>query len=459
MSFTNTAILTVLALLGALTITCGVTIIVFVEVYLTHWGTYSTTEHSIYIVALTITSTLLASFITNQIRKLLLMQVDHKLTNFTGPESQNFEYLNRRWQTILGIESLFIKVGHPQIAIIYLATGLITTALVASFSPSTTIRQYPFLSVLPLGPNRCVAGWLPSKPAKVAYWWPPLPGFDDGYFIYAALDDCPTRDAMTLMGNININNPSVFAYADKDVAVHPTAVDTPLSIYSSEGSSSSPDEGLHVLVQRYGSSVVNTTQCVPVMVKNPISCHKGGSILTVGSESATVFSDDGMCNWTAHFDVSNPFDNEEGGAMDDIMCTHGSVGQGTIVIGAFWHYAQYLALTMGDYNWVPDQDDSTYTVTCSADATNIFDYRTVTFSQQSSSIITESGYAKSLVGGASCTPDTPTIGLVQIATAAAANWAPLKEGQELDGLFDSILQVAVQNITDTLSSGASLGIQ
>jgi hypothetical protein len=85
------------------------------------------------------------------------------------------------------------------------------------------------------------------------------------------------------------------------------------------------------------------------------------------------------------------------------------------------------------------------------DTTNVFDYRTVTFSQQSSSIITESGHAKSLVGGASCTPDTPTVGLVQMATAAAANWAPLKEGQELDGLFDSILQVAVRNITALLA--------
>ena len=129
---------------------------------------------------------------------------------------------------------------------------------------------------------------------------------------------------------------------------------------------------------------------------------------------------------------------------------HGNVGQGTIVMGAFWHYAEYIALSMGDSDWEPNETDSTYTVTCSLDTTTVFDYRTVTFSQQSSSIITESGYAKSLVGGEPCTPDTPTIGLVQFATSAAANWAPLKEGQMLDGLSDSILQVSVRNVTALL---------
>jgi hypothetical protein len=211
------------------------------------------------------------------------------------------------------------------------------------------------------------------------------------------------------------------------------------------------DEGLQALIQRYGSNVVNTTQCVPVMIKNPISCHKGGSIRAVGPESATVFSDDGRCNYTISFDVANPFNDIEAGVMDNVMCAHGRVGQGTIALGAFWHYAQYLALTMGDFDWAPNQDDSTYTVTCSLDTTDVFGYRTVTFSRQSSTIITESGYAKSLVGGEPCTPDTPTIGLVQIATAAAANWAPLKESQDLDGLFNSILQVAVRNVTALLA--------
>lgn len=336
MSFVKTTILPALALLGALAITCAITIVVFVEVYLTHSGTYSTTEHSIYIVALTITSTLLASLITNQIRNLLLSQVDRRLTHYIDVESQRFENLNGRWQTILGIESAFTKIGHQQIVIIYTATGMITTALIASFSPITTVREYPFLSVLPLGPNRCVTGWLPSRPGHVKYWWPTLPGSTDGYFLPAALDDCVIRVVTTLMGNITINNPLVFAYADKGVAVHSTAIGAPLSIYSSEGSSLGLDEGLQALIQRYGSNVVNTTQCVPVMVQNPISCHKGGSISALGPESTTVFSDDGRCNYTTQFDVANPFSDTEEGVMDNVMCAHGRVGQGTIVLGAFW---------------------------------------------------------------------------------------------------------------------------
>jgi hypothetical protein len=141
-------------------ITAGMFLIV--EVYLTQSGTISTTEHSMYIVSLTITSTVTASFITIQIRKLLLKQVDRSVADFVDGNngSQNLESLNKRWQTILGIES--------SSTIIYLATGLITAALVASFSPSTTFREYTFLSALPLGPNRCVEGWLVEKPAHVA---------------------------------------------------------------------------------------------------------------------------------------------------------------------------------------------------------------------------------------------------------------------------------------------------
>ena len=311
---TKIAILPVLALVVALAITAGVVAIVFVHLYLTSSGTYSGTEHSLYI-ALTITSTGTATFITNQIRELLLKQIDRGIADSVNGirASQDFENLNKRWQTILGIENIFTKVRHPQIAIIYLVTGLITTALVASLSPIATVRQYAFLSTLPLGPNRCVDGWLLEKPAHVAYWWPPLPGSEYGYFMYAALDDCPTRDAVTLMGNININDPSIFAYADKGVAVHSTAVGVPLSVYSP--ADSGLDDGLGPLVQFYGSSIVNTTQCAPVMITNPISCHKGGSIVPIGSSSARIYSDDGLCNATADFNVADPFSDRSDGSM------------------------------------------------------------------------------------------------------------------------------------------------
>jgi hypothetical protein len=71
---------------------------------------------------------------------------------------------------------------------------------------------------------------------------------------------------MILMGNINIDSPSVYAYADKGVMVHASAVCTSVSIYSPEGTVPSAEEGLGPLVQRYGSSIINTTKCVPVFL-------------------------------------------------------------------------------------------------------------------------------------------------------------------------------------------------
>jgi len=174
-------------------------------------------------------------------------------------------------------------------------------------------------------------------------------------------------------------------------------------------------------------------------------------VLVEAAYTMTVCADNGLCNSTHEF-AFDPLSATliDSGVMGNVMCTHGSVGQGTIALGAAWHYAQYLSLTVGDTFWQPGNvnfNDSTYTVTCSLDTTDIFDYRTVTLNLQSSEQISQTGYTKSLVGGEPCIPDNTTVGLPQIATSAAANWRGLKEGQNLDGLFESILQVSVVNIT------------
>ena len=243
----------ILAMLGAAAMTGAIVAIVFTTPYLTTSGEFSTGAHDGYIVTLTILSTIFAMSITVQIRALLLRQVDEKLNTLRtsgGPrltESEEFRNLDGRWQTILSIEKFTEKFRHPRIALLYLTTGLITTSIVASFSLSTTTREYSFKSVLPLGPNRCILGWTPSMPAHEAYWWPIVTagwGMDGGYFIQASLDDCPTREAVTLLRDTNVESPSLHAYADKGVAVESSAIGTPVTIYSSEGCS---DRGIYGL--------------------------------------------------------------------------------------------------------------------------------------------------------------------------------------------------------------------
>jgi hypothetical protein len=445
-----------LGLLTAIVGTCTTIAVVFTEPYITIAGALSTDSHTSYTLLLAMASTLIASFITGQIRQLLLRQIDASLdsdddTNLNEraliPVSR-FALLDGRWQTILTMSSVAEKFRHPRIAIVYLVTGLISSTLITAFSPNNTVRQYPFSSVLPLGPNRCVVGEAASRQYSLDYWWPTPDsalGAESGYFIPAPLSDCPTEDAITLSGNINIDNPSVYAYVDGGVAVGPTAIGTPMTIYSSTGW---PNPGLAELIDMYGPNIANTSQCVPVMVKNPISCHMGGYVEINGPYAVTAVGDDGQCSQPANFNFSTA-----PSAFSSIsahgMCPHGRVGQGTIVFGAFWYYAQLLALTVGDTEFVPGSgsNNGTYTVTCSVDTTDVFEYRMVTLSMQNSEIITTSRYAKSLTGGEACNPSFNTTGQVQYATAAAANWELLKEGEGFDGFFEAIMRVSVINST------------
>src|SRR5579859_3184488 len=125
------------------------------------------------------------------------------------------------------------------------------------------------------------------------------------------------------------------------------------------------------------------------------------------------------------------------------MCTYGKVGQATIVFGATWAYAMYLARSIGDTANAPlAVNGSTYTVTCTVDTTDVFGYRMVKLSLQNQNI-SESSYARSIVGLGSYTPETLTISDVLIASAAAANWQLLMQYEGLDRLFDGISQVAL----------------
>jgi hypothetical protein len=101
---------------------------------------------------------------------------------------------------------------------------------------------------------------------------------------------------------------------------HSTAMGAPVSLYSAQ---KGINPGLNDILSFYGSSAISTTQCVPVMVKTPISRHRGSVILVDDSTYATeVIADDGMCSYTEPFWL-----NPEEGNMVMKMCAHGDVGK------------------------------------------------------------------------------------------------------------------------------------
>jgi hypothetical protein len=267
--------------------------VLLTPIYLTTYGIYSTKQHAIYVTGTTILATLFTSFISSQIQKLLLYKLDSQLRQeVTHPGGSGLVSLTRRWQAILRIGKLVDRGRHLPIALSYIFTSLITTAIVATFSPGQTARLFPYSLKIPhgYGPQQCplIEDLLAVEQDCRDYYW----NLGNGSALWYPANACgPLRVAVTLSGDINTINPDAFAYADSGVAVHSSAIGAPFSVYAPENNTA-PE--FNALLREYGSSVVNTTQCVPVMVKNPISCRRGGTVILQQNNVMNITSDDNL---------------------------------------------------------------------------------------------------------------------------------------------------------------------
>jgi len=149
-----------------------------------------------------------------------------------------------------------------------------------------------------------------------------------------------------------------------------------------------------------------------------------------------VISDDGLCSLEVFF---LGFDPRTENTMGKGMCTHGAVGQGTIVFGATYGYITWLAESM-DVNISSTKPGQTWAVTCAVDTTNVFEYRMVSLTFQNFNV-SGSTYSRILTGGEPCVPEISIFGDELFATAATANWYPLFQNAGVDGLFDLIGQL------------------
>ena len=425
------------ALVASLIVAVVLITVAATPIYLKSSGAFSTKQHVGYVACTTTVATIITACIASQVRALLLLhQIDSKIQG-----TFDVSLLNERWRVILKMGSPKEILRNPAIVTISLLTSLITTAIVAGLTPDLTTRRSPYSPKISYGPNSCCRTQ-PLSDVELdgrEYYWDL--GNGSAFFIPANAGGCPTRFATVLAGNVNSVDPDVFAYADGGVEVPGNAVGTPLSIYSSRPNVA-PE--FTSLLDMYGQSVVSTTQCVPVMRKNPITCRRGGTI-TLGPSQMNLTSSDGRCKHKAELPFYSPLTDN---TMASAMCAYGEVGQGTIVMGASGSYVKWLASFLGDYHYPHPTDDGdmgnggdwagySYVVTCTVDARDVWEYRTVTLILQNPDTPDQS-YARALQGHEPCfpIPETSAINECLIGTSAAANWQILDQNAGQDGLLD-----------------------
>jgi hypothetical protein len=184
----------------------------------------------------------------------------------------------------------------------------------------------------------------------------------------------------------------------------------------------------------YGSNVVNATQCVRVVVSNPVSCHRGGRLnFTTSERGPIVTSDDGSCTVT-----SEANDPAKYGLMAKQICAMGKKGQATIVLGGTFAFARLVVVAINYPNRPTEDTDVSYgytfAITCNVDARNAFRDREVTLSLQDSKQIQQTNLGRQLTGGdKDCRSFNLDQNLGLVGTAISANWQGLAQNDGIDG--------------------------
>ncbi|KAI1387299.1 uncharacterized protein F4822DRAFT_444066 [Hypoxylon trugodes] len=233
---------------------------------------------------------------------------------------------------------------------------------------------------------------------RSAYGWPLSNGsqFYASQFYAAGNKKCPESFMMQLAPGISTANVTDHVYAYSGIAVDRTAIGAPTTIFSGEVFQS--------LSSHYGGTLVSTTQCVPVMVSNPVSPS------LVGEEHV-------------------------GKMLLGFGAVNGPVNQVP--------YASYLAGTISN-RYEPEYraGGSKYAVTCVVNPRNVFEYRLVTLDLRA--LGKGSNLAQYLTGGETCTPTEPTISNKLFAMAGIASKDLVQEHQGVDGYVETLVEFSGQ---------------
>lgn len=377
--------------------------------------------------------------ILDGMRTLYLYQLDDKLIPFVRAAPSDRKRLDQRWQTILGIGSLSTKAHHPSVTAALLLGALVTTCITSGFTATSTTRITPYPVKIPSSdPYIFARPWNNGSQPDwgITYW-----KMDNGslYATWVFHGGSPQHRAFKLMDGININTPASFAYSDSSVAVHPSAIGAPITVYNPEY----VGYGLDDVLNRHAWNVKSISTCVPVMVKNPVQCRQGPEVTWPdGGKTMKVAARDGSCPRTKATGDKKP---EEYIQIISRICNQGEVGQSKIVFGAAnGNYAQWLAASVGQ-DIGASHPGQTFSVDCDVDARDVFQYREVTLQLSRTTSdkpnAEKISYTRILTGGKPCSiPGHPAIAEALAATVALGPYFPVYE-ITATGWFQSIVDV------------------
>lgn len=351
-------------------------VVVFVPVRLTSIGPLSGDDRTLYVTSVTVLATMCTTFFMHVIRELWLRKVDVHLHS-----GAPLPLVDPIWRNVIGLSSFPERVKHWEITIVLALSGLVTAAIVGSMVPTLMSHTQNYRYYL-VDDNTYVCMGIGHSLESPWSWT--LPN-GTAYNVFPYMQFCPTAEALTHLGAINIFNPKSYGYADEGTAVRRSAIAAAASIYSPQTAfdwdAHMDGNSLAQALKRFGSSLLSTTQCTPVMTTNPIQCqtmpaaYKNGTLTVRGPWSCTLNTSD----------ISST-------GSSGILCTHGSIGQAAIVIGTVYPNSMFLSEAMADLQWLRYAEQATsstlagtaYGVACTVDTREVFSYRNVTFRLQAS---------------------------------------------------------------------------
>lgn len=443
---------TVLALEAAITI--FLVVVVFADVYLKRSGSFSTSQHALYVTGTTVAASAVVSLVAAQIRTHWLARL------FRIKEAYTAKKFVGRGRAVLGLGTWHQNVRQYLVAFSMIAIGLITSSVVAGISPSTTLIHLAFDTSIRLNPDTGDLGYYSdfyssNNASDPGFSWQ-LP--DGSYFtlntswsdssssmVLPALDTTAIRQAQDIFRK-SISLGRGYAYVSRGTTVFENAIGVPNDYEQGFSSALFASDALRSI-----------TACFPVLSSNPVRCTKSGN-LTATANSIVVEAGD--CR------VESPIlgvDPRSDSASVFGVCTHNRpIGEATLVIGSVYQHTDRLATAMGDSNPPSSSNSSGYVVLCSVDIQPSIAFRLVDYSfltarfpgplwlpDNSSTLYPTTGASYPKTGnnmgiasnGKECAPSTRYVPLElkslmtnnMLATGAAASWPLLSENAHVNG--------------------------
>ncbi|KAF4440394.1 hypothetical protein F53441_12342 [Fusarium austroafricanum] len=386
-----------------------------------------TTPSSI-VAAITAIATLFTSVVKSRIQHGFMRHLEAPLRSIGNtPDAEQLaqrRLLDRKWRGVLGIEGFAEKWHTKHIFLIYLLCGLLTTALVTTFTPTAGVQIINYEPLIPgavypftdNGTSDACAGVMKNHGVEGAFEW--QTSNDTGFFS-SWLRDCPASRVQAHVYNINNQNPEEFAYVDAGVAIYRTAMGASAHLFLGTA--------FKTLNKQYGKYVKTTTQCVPVMTKNPVTYHKGGGKLerVPDKDGELLLTGDGWLK-----DLARP----AGFARN--------LSQSSAMVNYLWVYSKTVGTSVALFSAYNDPKAET---PFAQNLAHSFEYRLVTLNLQAASDTsnnTSAAYSSLLKGGPPSKPTNKTISNLHFVAVGTSAYKMVMEGYGLDGCFATVNRIA-----------------